>query len=174
MPYNTTEGRAIRHGQQPENPMSKESFDKPSDVADGALIECNLVADADRLQFLPAAFGPRAMAMLRGEGLVYDWMGRLCPQYEGGYWSFFWLTNGGFYMALAAHDRFRLISPGNGFEGELSADGAGIVATLFALCQLAAENEDNDFGELMAKRYHQLREFVGQHPEAALIYRAID
>lgn len=152
--------------------MNEESFDNSSDVADGALIEYNLVADADRLQFLPAAFGPRAM--LRGEGLVYDWMGRLCPQYGGGFWAFFWLTNGGFYMALSTSDRFRLISPGNGFEGELSADGAGIVATLFALCQLAAENEDTDLGELMTKRYHQLRDFVGQHPEAALIYRAID
>ncbi len=139
--------------------------------SEGVLIEYNLVADADRLQFLPVAFGKRAM--MRGEGLVYDWMGRLCPEYSGDFWAFYWLTNGGFYMATTATHPYLVVSQ-NGFEGELSAGAAGIVATLYALCQLAAEGEDTEGGDLMTRRYHQLREYVGQHPEASLIYQAID
>ena len=39
-------------------------------------------------------------------------------------------------------DRLEIEVDGNGFRGELSADAAGIVATLFALGQLAAEAAD--------------------------------
>ncbi len=63
---------------------------------------------------------------------------------------------------------FRIEVNGNGFSGELSAEAAGIVACLFALCAFAEESEQG------AEHYHLLRDFAMDHPEAGLIFRAID
>lgn len=59
---------------------------------------------------------------------------------------------------------------GNGFEGELSADASGIVATLFALCKLANRYADDK----LINQYHWLREFAFGHAEADGIFRVID
>lgn len=130
------------------------------------------VAEDNRLLFFPALFGPRLM--LRGEAIVYGWMRKLSPDYTGGLWNFYTLNNGGYYLAPAAPDRLTITVDGNGFEGELSADAAGIVATLFALCQLAAQHVDTEAGDKFAEHYHQLRDFVYTHAEAGAIFRAID
>lgn len=134
------------------------------------VIAASVVPEDRRLDFLPAFFGPSLM--LYGEALVHKWMGRLAPRhYGGGLWQFYTLSNGGYYMAPTQPERLRLSVAGNGFDGFLSADAAGVVATLFALGQLTAtECEPDRFVEL----YHTLREFVGDHAEAAFIYRAID
>ena len=133
-----------------------------------APVAANIVAEGDRLSFLPAFFGPRLM--MRGESLVFGWLDALSEDYNGGFWHYYTLSNGGFYMAPATDKRMRLAVEGNWFEGEMSADAAGIVATLFALCQLAAETEDGRIIDL----YHLLREFLDDHPEGGLIFRAID
>lgn len=62
----------------------------------------------------------------------------------------------------------RLMWPGNYFDGEMSPDAAGIVATLFTL---------NGFAEhspAFAEKYWQLYEYIGSHPEAQKIYAVID
>ena len=135
-------------------------------------VTASLVAEAQRLDFLPAYFGPRLM--MRGEALVYAWLRRLCERYNGAYWHYYTLSDGGFYMAPDLPDRLEIEVDGNGFRGELSADAAGIVATLFALGQLAAEAADTDAGDALIDRYHFLRGFAASHAEAAAIYRAID
>jgi len=137
-----------------------------------APLAANLVAEGDRLDFLPAFFGPRLM--MRGEALVFGWLDALSEDYNGGFWNFYTLTNGGFYMAPAGDKRMRLEVDGNGFSGEMSADAAGIVATLFALGQLAAEAEGTDAGDVLIDRYHFLRDFAKTHAEAGVIFAAID
>jgi hypothetical protein len=94
------------------------------------------VACEDRLGTLPAVFGRLALEF---ELSVYGWMDLLCEGYTGGYWEFYRLSNAGFYMA-PARGRFRMFCPGNGFEGELSADAAGLVACLYALNGLACKH----------------------------------
>lgn len=131
-------------------------------------ITATLVPDANRLEFLPAMFGTRLM--MRGEALVYGWMRRLCKDYQGGYFNFYTPSNGGGYLALAQVQPVQIDVDSNGFSGEMSADAAGIVATLFALCQLSNETEQEGIVEL----YHALRDFAGEHKEAALIFGAID
>jgi len=133
------------------------------------------VPAGDRLGFFPGdeshpgLFGARHM--LRGSTLVYNWMGRLCQRYNGGYWEFYTLSNGGSYMVPAGIEKMRIeVDEGNGFDGEMSADAAGIVATLFALGQLASETEE----DLISERYHLLRDFALEHAESNLILRAID
>lgn len=137
-----------------------------------APVAANLVAESERLSFLPSFFGPRLM--LRGEALVFGWLDQLSKDYTGGYWNFYTLTNGGFYLAPATSERLRLAVEGNGFDDRMSADAAGIVATLFALGQLAAEIEGTDAADALIDCYHFLREFAYSHAEAGTIFRAID
>ena len=84
-----------------------------------------------RMQFLPRFLGHDMRA---GEALVYDWMQALAPDYGGGYWEFYELSNGGFYMAPELGcETIRIRCPGNFYDATMSPDAAGIVATLYAL-----------------------------------------
>ena len=116
---------------------------------------------------LPHFFGAR---LTQAELLVYRWMNALCGRYGGGYLHFYKLSNGGFYMAPACEQRMRLAVDGNGFDNELSADAAGIVACLSAFYELA---QDEDSHERFVCLYHRLRDYAAGHPEAGLIFRAI-
>ncbi len=130
-------------------------------------ITANLLPEESRMGFLPAFFG---QAMMIGEGLVYCWMRNLSEDYQGGYWDYFKLSNGGFYMAPRTSKTFRVLVAGNYFEGELSADAAGIVATLYALCELANRTASDRIVDL----YHLLRDYASEHPDAGQIFAAID
>ena len=130
-------------------------------------ISSAVVPDERRLNVLPTFFGRHYVA---GESLVYDWAGRLCTAYQGGFWHFFTLSNGGFYMAPAALGRVAVRWHMNGYSDTMGADAFGVTATLFAFCHLAEKTRD----DTVIDRYHQLREFAAQHVEAANILRAID
>lgn len=130
-------------------------------------ITANLLPEESRMGFLPPFFG---QAMMIGEGLVYCWMRNLSEDYQGGYWDYFKLSNGGFYMAPRTSKKFRVLVAGNYFEGELSADAAGIVATLYALCELANRTASDRIVDL----YHLLRDYASEHPDAGQIFAAID
>ena len=93
-------------------------------------VTASLVASNRRLTFLPTYFGPRLM--MRGESLVYAWLRRLSEDYNGGFWNYYELSNGGFYLAPELTGRLCLEVDGNGYSGELSADAAGVVRSLGA------------------------------------------
>lgn len=127
------------------------------------------VPEAQRLDFLPRHFGRRMMAF---ETQVYTELADLCEGYNGGLWAFFDLSNGGCYMA-PSDPSFALVQPSNTFEGTVSGDAAGIIATLYALSRLAFQYEA-EAGMRFTERFHQLREYALAHAEAAAILRAID
>ncbi|MDR5647806.1 antirestriction protein, partial [Burkholderia cenocepacia] len=80
------------------------------------------------------------------------------------------LSNHAFYMVPRTDGPLTIRCDGNGYEGEMSSDAAGIVATLFALNAMAWSTEDETFTDL----YHRLIAFVPSHPEARRIFAAID
>ena len=127
------------------------------------------VPDNQRMSFLPKHFGERLMIV--AENLVYDNMRRLCAEYDGGYWHYYELSNGGFYMAPDISAPMHLVHADNHFDGEMSADAAGIVACMYAINQLC-HVEDEEVAEKMVNAYHLLREFANQHAEGGLIYGA--
>ncbi|MNL28132.1 Antirestriction protein KlcA [compost metagenome] len=131
------------------------------------LSAARLVPDGERMNFLPKAFGSRLM--LRGEISVYNWLDRLSQEYSGGFWHYYEIPNG-FYMAPADYDKLRIVWPMNCFERDMSADAAGIVATLYALCELCSQYRSDD----LAEKYHALRDFAGEDAEANAIFAAID
>ena len=125
------------------------------------------VAEPQRLRTLPRVIGPLYLSF---ENTVYNMMGHYCTNYAGGYWEFYTLSNGGFYMAPDQSQPMTIIVDGNGFSGELSADAAGVFITLMALNQFAWRSRDERFADL----FYQLHEFALNHTEANAILRAID
>jgi hypothetical protein len=108
--------------------------------------------------------------MMRFEAAVFNWMHRFAPDYWGGYWQFYDLSNGGFFMAPDGGTH-RVCIDSNGYAGTMSADAAGITTCLFACSHLSFHDPR---GELFAERFHQLREYALGHPEAGEIFSAID
>lgn len=132
------------------------------------IISATLLADQQRLNFLPRHFGRQMMAV---EQHLYGRLSELSSDYMGGYWNFYDLSNGGCYLAPTTPERLRIVVQGNDFEGTMSADAAGITATLFTLSELSFRFRH---AEVLGTRFHQLRDFAADHAEAALIFRAID
>ena len=134
-------------------------------VNDEPVITANQIfSDVQRIAALPRYFGRHCVAV---ENAVYTWMRRLSPDYDGGYWNFYAFSNGGFYMSPDfGFPTLRIRWPYNCFEGEMSADAAGIVACLFALGNLQCAS--------FPEQYDQLRDFAARHAERKLILAAID
>ena len=129
-------------------------------------IEAYRVPEHARIGTLPRHFGSRMMAF---EGKVYDLMGEFVADYDGAFWDFYQLSNGGFYMAPKMPS-VRFSVPTNGFDGTLSADAAGIAVCLFALSHLSFDRD----GEVFSRHFHWLRDFALGHAEAGQIFAAID
>lgn len=136
-------------------------------VGEQTAIAAIKVDERRRLEILPHYLGRR---MFLGEVMIYATLDAVCVEYDGGYWEFYELSNGGFYMAPADETPLRIMVTGNGFDSTVSADAAGIISTLLALNQLSWKTRDAHCIHL----FYLLREYALVHPEADLILRAID
>lgn len=135
---------------------------------DSILVTATRVPDDQRMLFLPRVLGQN---MQVGETLVYDWMSELAPDYHGGFWVFYEISNGGFYMAPELDcETIRIRCAGNFYEGCMSPDAAGVVATLHALNDLAWKTRQARMIDL----FHCLRNYAGDHAEGPEIFSAID
>jgi len=128
-----------------------------------------LVAEERRVQHAADLFGIHFPLKL--EPTIFD-TASMASEYNGGYWDFHALSNGGFYLAPSIESRFHLSCP-NGNDVELSADALGIVCCLYAYSLLSFERIPG-FSETCAEHFHQLREFMLEHEEAGAMLRAID
>ncbi len=135
-------------------------------ATDIAKVDAYLVPEDARLGTLPRHFG---MHMLTVEGRIYDFMSQFASAYDGGFWKFHELSNGGFYMSPpdASYD---IAVDSNGFQGRMSADAAGITCCLFAFSHLSFEYTTDMF----SRHYHLLYDYAKDHPEAGLIFTACD
>ena len=155
------EGRDGEGGLQP-----KEIAMSESDIANTRA--ATVVPEERRLEFLPRLFSERWL--LRAENAVYDFMTQLSADYGGGLWAFFERDGQPLYMAPDTDRRFRISWWGNGYEGEVSADAAGIIACLFTFSHLSMR-----FGsEHLAEAFERLHDYACEHGEASEILRAID
>lgn len=133
-------------------------------------IIATLVQDKDRLAFLPRHFGTH---MLTVERFIYSQFANLCSSYRGGYWHYYDISNGGCYLA-PSDETYSLVHGGNYFDATVSGDAAGIIVSLFSFSHLSFILEEDPLGHRIADYFHLLRDFASTHPEAELIYRAID
>ena len=130
------------------------------------VITATRVPDEDRLNFWSRHVGPKYM--LSFERHVFGWMRRLCGDCRIQYAALPLLEDED-YIAPQNGSKMRLVWPGNYFDGEMSPDAAGIVATLYALNVFAEQA-----GPYFSDKYIQLYEFMRLHPEAEVIRAAID
>jgi len=133
------------------------------------LIHCDKVKDKDRILFLTHQLGCWANEF---EQSVFSWLRNLCPEYKGGYWEFYKLENGGFFMAPVITSKLPLFVSGNGYSDRLSSVPIGIITTLFALGSFAFDY--HEITDLFAVKYHQLLDYAEQQPESDQIFSAID
>lgn len=134
-----------------------------------SLITSELVAEQERINFTAKLFGVNFP--MRLEPAIFNIAGNLAESYDGGYWKFYKLSNGGFYMAPATDKQFS-VSCENGMEGHMSGDALGVTVCLYALSYLSFG--EDAFAETCAEHFHLLREFALDHAEAGSIMRAID
>ena len=130
-------------------------------------IIASIVPSHLRARTLPTRF-PRLY--LTFEMSVFNYMSTFSKSYGGGYWEYFDLSNGGFYMSLQSSKSFLVEITSNDFTGTMSADAASLVVNLFVYCQLANRHKF----DYLIKGFHALRQFSLTHPESTLILSAID
>ena len=133
------------------------------------LINRELVPEGQRLSITEKLFGIHFPLKL--EPVIYGITDRMAEDYDGGYWDFYTLSNGGFYMAPADDQVFR-VACDNMFEGDLSADALGITACLYAYSHLSFS--EGRFARVCACHYYRLREYMFEHPEVRAILGATD
>lgn len=133
------------------------------------IITATLVPESKRMDVADKHFGIRFPLTI--EPMIFQFATQLAPAYSGGYWDFYTLRNGGFYMAPKLEGEFQVVAD-NGFTGTMSAEALGLTATLYTYSNLSFG--EGKFGETCGEHYHRLYEFSMQHPEAGAIRAAID
>ena len=128
-----------------------------------------VVAELERSDFINGLFG--LMFPMIIEPAIFAFASRLSSEYQGGYWQFYTLGNGSFYMAPDG-DVFPVTSE-NGYTGEMSGDALGLCACLYAFSHLSFSDRE-ELAKLCGDHYRLLYDYVFDHPESATILRLID
>ena len=138
-----------------------------------APITAKVVPDDQRLDILPSLFGDYFIQVERS---VYVWMERLFPEYQGGFWEFVTLSNGGFYMYPRGEDSatFEFAGEYTTAHGSISLEGAGIVACIFAFGNMCSHAQTEKTQALFGNHFHLLRDYTEGHACEPQILRAID
>jgi hypothetical protein len=127
------------------------------------------VPEERRPEFLPALFG-RSLLII-GEIAVYNLMKRLSPlDYVGGFWDFYEFGERPLFLAPRSKSKFRITGEITGFQGEVTAQAAGIIATLFAFSHLSFQHQS----KYLSEGYGRLHSYAADHSEASEIFQAID
>jgi hypothetical protein len=128
-----------------------------------------IVPDERRQEFLPTLFGQSLLIV--AENAVYSFMERLSPlDYGGGFWDFYEQEGNALFLAPRSKTRFRITGEITGFQGDVSAEAAGIIATLFTFSHLSFQYHS----ERLSEGYGRLYVYSADHPEASEIFQAID
>ena len=149
-----------------------------------------IVPGENRMRYIPELFFTPM-----GESMVMNWLSQH-SDYDGGYWNYFVIPEGAEgkiaphtdvrlkttgYIAPDFESAYKICVPGNYFEADVSADAAGIIATLMILNVLSWKASEMGAKyvrtcQLLIERQDALKDYISiiRHPEAHLIYRAID
>jgi hypothetical protein len=95
-----------------------------------------IVPEERRQEFLPTLFG-RSLLIV-AENAVYSFMDRPSPlDYGGGFWDFYEHESKPLFLPPKSKSRSRITGEITGFQEKVSAEAAGIIATLFAFSHLS-------------------------------------
>jgi hypothetical protein len=133
------------------------------------LVTREIVPEDQRMAITEKFFGLHFP--MRLEPVIYGITDRMAQAYSGGYWEFYTLSNGGFYMAPSVDQSFD-VTCDNQYRGVLSGDALGITACLYAYSHLSFTG--GSFARDCARHYHLLREYMMDHAEVRNILSATD
>ncbi|EOG1984948.1 TPA: antirestriction protein [Proteus mirabilis] len=135
-----------------------------------SVITMTLVPDEQRLDFWLTHFG-EIKGWTTFEIVTFTTMGQFCDAYNGGYWEYCTLSNGGaFIYPDISEEVLTLFNRHNGNEAQVSCEAAGIAVSLilYSIWSFQTKNE------VMCDRFYQLRDYALQHSESAAIFHLID
>ncbi|HEJ9739415.1 TPA: antirestriction protein [Proteus mirabilis] len=128
------------------------------------------VPDEQRLDFWFNHFGG-IKGWATFEIVTFTTMGQFCEAYNGGYWEYCRLSNGGaFIYPDISKEELTLFNMHNGNEAQVSCEAAGIAVCLILYSIWSFQTES----EVMCDRFYQLRDYALQHSESAAIFHLID
>jgi len=109
---------------------------------------------------------------MQTQNRIFSWLDRMCEDYDGGEWSYCLLSNGGFFLyPIIPQGPFTLKGNpmfGNEVPVSLSAEAAGIVATLLAVDGIVviSRGREIDYFSLLYR-------YASEHQESAEIRQAL-
>ena len=115
-----------------------------------------LVAEGDRITCIEDIFG--ILFPMRIEPFIYSITEHISGDYNGGYWHYNTINNGGFYMYPESGEMFHVICS-NGFIGDVTGEVLGVSACMYAYSHLSF-SEDQQLSALCSNHYYLLREYV--------------
>lgn len=136
---------------------------------ESAEIYASVVPESKRLDFWRQHFG-NVQQCLFLELNILSWFSRLCREYNGGYWHFYTLSNGGVFMAPDSQETYDLYCKSNGNHATVGGEAAGIAACLMTYSHMSFITANNE----MAEHYYRLRDYALSHPECQGILTLID
>ena len=92
-------------------------------------VTASSVPEKQRINFWPKHFGKIPQWMLL-EHRAFAWMDRLCEAYNGSYWNYYTLSNGGVFIAPDSEDTWAMFNKLNGNCAEMSSEVASIAVCL--------------------------------------------
>lgn len=132
-----------------------------------------IISEKHRGKILPRFIGNPYLIF---EQNIYGYTDHFTDEYHGGFWDFYELSNGGFYMSLSSDKELTFTNPDNYFSESMDADTISIIINLYVFNHLAFKYHDKN--EATSARfthlYHHLFDYAETHPNATLIMRAID
>lgn len=103
------------------------------------------------------------------EPAFYNIARQLSENYDGGFWDFFKLSNGGF-LQIPSDGSYNILCP-NDYEAVVNNKEFGIIVCMYAYSSLSFRD---DMQDLMAHHYHLLRDYVLELDQNHKILNAID
>lgn len=141
-------------------------------------IRFEVVSQDDRFAFLTKHLGDFGVY---AEHLAHQSLRDMASAYKGGYWEYYRLSNGGFFIAPVAPesgpDKLRLVIPSVRFDKDVSYQAAGIIATGFGINLTIESSANTDSRD--NKDYPKLRDqickmfdYFPYHAEQRKLYAA--
>lgn len=137
------------------------------------MLTSSIVPVKERLAFLPSI----TTQFLSFEVTLFSFAEKYSKDYQGAYWQFVSLSNGGKFMYPDLGKSVSAVNSYNEINVTFSSEAYGICITLMALSQFTAmahRNGDEEDNERLYALYHQLRDYALMHEDAEFILAFID
>lgn len=137
------------------------------------MITSSIIPVAQRFNFFPQI----TKQYLHFEQAIYYFADMFIEGYEGGYWEFSNLSNGGKICYLKTNELLTLSNAMNYQTATMSSEAAGICIMLVALSRYSMISYSQGDGEELERfglLHSQVEAYARQHYEWSLIQRIID